>query len=59
MITMITKYFLRNVSVILISLSFLSFHSPAWAQAGASVLEEIIVTARKREETLMETPMPA
>jgi len=57
MITMITKYFLRNVSVILISLSFLSFHSPAWAQAGASVLEEIIVTARKREETLMETPI--
>ncbi len=56
-IDMITKVFLRNVSVILISLSFLSFHPPASAQSGEAVLEEIIVTARKREESLMKTPI--
>lgn len=31
--------------------------APAFAQEGASELEEIIVTARRREETLMETPV--
>ena len=31
--------------------------APAWAQTEAAVLEEILVTARKREESLQETPI--
>ena len=30
---------------------------PAWAQTEAAALEEIVVTARKREESLQETPI--
>ena len=48
---------LRNISTFSITLSLSLIQSPVWAQSGASALEEIVVTARKREESLMETPV--
>lgn len=42
----------------LLAVSGLSLQpTTVWAQENASALEEVIVTARKREESLMETPV--
>ncbi len=47
-----------TVNILFVSLGLMSIQPAAvWAQEGASALEEIIVTARKREESLMETPI--
>ena len=40
-----------------VALVLLTPPAPAWAQTEAAVLEEILVTARKREESLQETPI--
>ena len=40
-----------------VALALLMPPCPAWAQTEAAALEEIVVTARKREESLQETPI--
>lgn len=54
---MFTTKALKKIGVLTLALSLLSSPALLWAQAGDSVLEEIIVTARKREESLMKTPI--
>lgn len=52
-----TRKIARQASIITTSLYFALHQTPAVAQAGISTLEDIVVTARKREESLMETPV--
>lgn len=42
---------------IVIGTSLVLINKQVFAQDGAGVLEEVVVTARKREESLMETPI--
>ncbi len=46
----------RKLTALAIALSFLPV-STALAQAGASSIEEVVVTARKRDESLQEVPI--
>jgi len=46
---------IANAAVFVSSVLFVS--APSQAQEGVSALEEVVVTARKREETLMDTPL--
>lgn len=52
---------IRNSHILRISTALSTaiacFSAPAFAQAGASAAGDIIVTARKREESLLETPV--
>ena len=48
---------LIRMASFLIGAAVLSFHAPLHAQEEAVLLEEIVVTARKREENLMEVPI--
>lgn len=54
---MFTTKNLDKIGGLTLALALLSSPAPLWAQDGDSVLEEIIVTARKREESLMKTPI--
>ena len=50
---------IQKLTLLSLTIAMVSFALPAniYAQDGALVLEEIIVTSRKREETLMEVPV--
>ncbi len=57
---MTRKFVLGTQTAIVLSLSALALNTPpalAQQQAQVGVLEEIIVTARKREESLLEVPL--
>jgi iron complex outermembrane receptor protein len=50
---------IHKLTVLSLMIAMVSFALPTnlYAQDGALAIEEIIVTSRKREETLMEVPV--
>ncbi|WP_372758535.1 TonB-dependent receptor plug domain-containing protein, partial [Litorivivens sp.] len=52
--------FRRPVALALFAFSFLTTSVPGWAETSRAVrdvIEEVVVTARKREENIQETPL--
>ncbi|TLY68545.1 MAG: TonB-dependent receptor, partial [Gammaproteobacteria bacterium] len=47
----------RTLPVLAALPGVVQFATPAWGQSQATVLEEVLVTARKRDETIQNVPV--
>jgi len=48
---------IRTLGLLMLALSLAGGSSPVWAQGGAAVLEEVVVTAQRREQNLQDVPV--